>query len=301
MASVAIDLPEGPVLLDGGIGQEIMKRTSGPEGTSWPPLILVDQPEVVLAVHDDYIQAGSRVITTNSYTTTRLRLEPAGLGDRFEELNRAAGELAVQARERSGHAILIAGSLSPQEGSYRVERALSLNDTVALYREQAELLAPYVDLFLCETMASAEEARAAASGAASLGKPVWVAWTLEDHGSPRLRSGESVAEAGRALDGLPVSAFLANCCSPESITAAMPALTALGTAGGYANGFIAIPERWSETGGGIDRLGTRNIDPDTYLGHVAAWLDAGARIVGGCCEIGPAHIARLNEALSGAR
>lgn len=294
----SVALPDGIVLLDGGIGQEILKRTTGPAGTSWLPLVLIDQPDVVLAVHEDYIRAGARVITTNSYILTRPHLEPMGLGDRFDSLNHRAGELAARARDRSGHAVLIAGSLPPQEGSYRVRRALLFDDTVELYREQAEALAPYVDLFMCETLASAEEARAAVTGATSVGKPVWVAWTLEDHGSALLRSGETISEAALALTGLPVGAFLANCCSPESITRAMPELARLGPAGGYANGFVAIPDRWSETGGGLDRLGRRDIDPETYLGHARAWLDAGARIVGGCCEIGPAHIARIRDALA---
>lgn len=300
MSAPRLALPEGPVLLDGGIGQEIMKRTAGAKGGSWSPLVLEERPEVVLAVHDDYIRAGARVITTNSYLLTRPRLEVIGLGHRLESLNRRAGELAAEAREASGRRVLIAGSLPPQEGSYLIRRALSFDDTVTLYREQAEALAPYVDLFLCETIASAEEGRAAVSGAAATGRPVWLAWTLEDHGSPLLRSGETVEAAGRALGGLPVEAFLANCCSPESITAAMPELAKLGTAGGYANGFVAIPDGWSETGGDLDRLGRRDIDPETYLGHARAWLDAGARIVGGCCEIGPAHIERLHQALPGA-
>ena len=76
---------------------------------------------------------------------------------------------------------------------------------------------------------------AAVTGAV-VGKPVWVAWTLEDGGATRLRSGETIAEAAAMLDGLPVSAFLVNCCAPESITAAMPELSALGSwpVGAYA-------------------------------------------------------------------
>lgn len=113
-----------------------------------------------------------------------------------------------------------------------------------------------------------------------------------------LRSGEAVAEAAAMLDRLPVSAFLANCCWPESITAAMPQLVALGRgpAGGYANGFIEIPPDIDVTHDLPDIR--RGIDPETYLGHVRDWVAAGARIVGGCCEIGPAHIALVAEALA---
>ena len=124
-------------------------------------------------------------------------------------------------------------------------------------------------------------------------KPVWVAWTLSDHGDPHLRSGESVSEAAALLAALPVSAYLANCCAPESITAAMAELVGLGPlpAGGYGNGFEHVPEQWAHD---IDALGHRDdLDPVAYAAHVQRWLDTGARIVGGCCEIGPAHIAKL--------
>jgi S-methylmethionine-dependent homocysteine/selenocysteine methylase len=152
-------------------------------------------------------------------------------------------------------------------------------------------------------MSNGKEAYAAAHAAASSGKPVWVAWTLKDDGSGRLRSNETIAEAWSALDGLPVTAVMANCCAPESITAAMPELVKLGVplAGGYANGFAAIPEKWSIKNG-VSELGQRrDLDPDAYAAHVQRWIEAGANIVGGCCEVGPEHIKRLSEVLMGDR
>ena len=76
-------------------------------------------------------------------------------------------------------------------------------------------------------MSASIEAQAAVAGAATTGKPIWVAWSLADHATHLLRSGETVASAVAAVSALPVSGFLLNCCSPESITAAMPALEAL--------------------------------------------------------------------------
>ena len=296
----AVTLPAGVVLMDGGMGQELRRRglTGGPPAL-WSANALLQSPATVLEVHRDYIRAGARIITTNTYSTKRPRLDDAGIGDRFEALNRLAGELACQARDEQARDVLIAGSLAPLYGSYRPDLVRSFAEMEPLYREQAELLAPYVDLFLCETMSSAAEAQAAACGAASTGKPVWVAWTLDDRGQGRLRSGESVSAAGVALEGLPVSGFLANCCAPESITAAMPELAALGPwpCGGYANGFAAVPAGWGSADG-IAALGVRrDLGPEAYLEHVRGWIAAGARLVGGCCEIGPEHIARLREAL----
>ncbi len=295
-------LPEGVVVLDGGLGQELRHRglKSHP---LWSAYALVSAQAKVLAVHLDYIAAGARIITTNSYATCRPRLEENGMADRFHELNRSAGELACWARDESGAEVLIAGSLPPMHGSYRPDQVAPFEEIEPLYREQAEVLAPFVDVFLCETMSCAEEARAAASGAAATGKPVWVAWTLQDGGSPRLRSGETVAEAATALQDLPVSGFLANCCAPESITVAMPELAEIATArggiaGGFANAFAAVPKNWDIVEDGVAALGLRrDLDPFTYAEYAADWVLAGAKVVGGCCEVGPAHIARLRQRL----
>ena len=103
------------------------------------------------------------------------------------------------------------------------------------------------------------------------------------------------------LDGLPVSALLVNCCPPESVTAGLPALArAAGTErpfGGYANGFVPIPEGWDLRVHGDTPAPRGDLGPDTYAAHVARWIGEGARLVGGCCEVGPAHIARLRALL----
>ncbi|MDD9877409.1 MAG: homocysteine S-methyltransferase family protein [Magnetovibrio sp.] len=214
-------------------------------------------------------------------------------------MNRRAGKLAAEARDNTESDVLIAGSLPPFYGSFRPDLVKSFEVIEPMYREQAEILSDYVDFFLCETMSSAAEAVAAVSGAQAVGKPIWIAWTLEDGGSAKLRSGETVTDAHAALDGLPVSAYLVNCCAPESVTAAMPELAGLTArpVGGFANWFAEIPDDW-ESGDGIEALGQRHdLDPDAYAGHVTDWLAAGARIVGGCCEIGPKHIARLRHVL----
>ena len=295
-------LPEGAVLLDGGLGQELLHRGLKTHPL-WSAYALVSAQAKVLAVHLDYIAAGARIITTNSYSTARPRLERHGMGERFHELNRSAGELACWARDESGAEVLIAGSLAPLHGSYRPDRVVAFEEAEPLYREQAEILAPFVDVFLCETMSSGVEARAAAAAAAAAGKPVWVAWTLADGGSARLRSGETIAQAAAQLQDLPVSGFFANCCAPESVTLAMPELAEIATArggiaGGYANGFSAVPKDWDYGRHGLAALGLRrDLDPFAYAAFAMDWVEAGAKVVGGCCEVGPAHIARLRQRL----
>ena len=285
-----------PLLLDGGTGRELRRRGVPILDTIWSANALVVAPDTVREVHRDYIIAGADVITTNTYGVIRDRLAVEGIEDRYAELNRLACDLARQAREDAGRPIAIAGCLPPLRGSYRPDLVGIHDEILPLYQEQVELLAPHVDVFLCETMASAAEGLAAATAACESGKPVWVSWTLHEDQSGRLRSGESVSEAARAIAHLPVSAFLANCCAPESISAAMAELAALkrGPVGGYANAFRPVPKDWVMDRDGLLPL-RDDLGPEEYAGHVAHWHADGATIVGGCCGTGPEHIEWLRR------
>jgi len=293
-------LPERTILLDGGMGRELRFRGVDVMTSIWSARALIDAAEIVREIHSDFIAAGADIITINSYGIVKSNLAWAGIEDRFEELNLLACNLAKEARDASGRDVLIAGSLPPLAGSYRPDRVGKFEEIEPLYREQAEILAPHVDLLLCETMSSASEGRAAAAAATRTGKPVWVCWTLHEDISGRLRSGEDIIDAAGVLADLPLSGLLANCSAPESITKAMPQLkqTGLKYFGGYANTFQPIPEDWKieghkKTDGS---LGLReDLDPETYAVHASDWLNAGATVVGGCCGTRPAHIARLKE------
>lgn len=288
------------LVLDGGMGQELAARGIDTASSGlWSAQALIDRPEIIVETHRDFIDAGADVITTNTYATTRRRLEAGGVGDAFERLNRTAGTLAAQAREESGRHVSIVGSLPPLHGSYQPDRVRSIDEIEPQYREQAEVLAPFVDGFLCETMSTASEARAAARGAAATGLPVWVSWTVADDGSGRLRSGEGISEAVAALSDVDVAAVLLNCSMPESIGGALPALAAsAGVAfGAYANGFQAIAADHDVADGRRVPNARADLDPAAYARHAGYWLDVGARVIGGCCEVGPSHIAMLRALL----
>jgi len=178
MGNIAtVNLPEGIILMDGGMGQELRRRGIKGSNILWSAYALVTAPQSVSDIHRDYIKAGAQIITTNTYSTIRRRLEDAAIGSSFEKLNIAAGRLAMAARDDCGVDVLIAGSLPPLQGSYRPDLVEDFDIIEPFYREQAEILAPFVDFFLCETMSCSTEAKAAATGAASTGKPVWVSWT----------------------------------------------------------------------------------------------------------------------------
>ena len=297
MDSIFSKLPNGLILLDGGMGQELINRGVSGQGVLWSAKALFDNPAAVQAVHEDYIRAGANVITTNSYACIRNNFEPEGLLHRLEEMNQLAAMLARQARDKVGKKVLIAGSMGPQNGSYRPDLVGSYDETEALYREQAGFLAPHVDLFICETLSCITEARAAAVAAASTGKPVWLSWSIEDSGEANLRSGESIRDAWEDIAGTGVSAVLLNCSPPEAISKVLPELVSLSDipVGAYANAFTPIPEKWDFHGNESIPPSRTDVTPEAYAEHAANWLTAGARIVGGCCEVGPAHITRLNK------
>lgn len=286
-------------LLDGGLGQEIYRRAGAPAHPLWSIKVMMDQPEIVQAVHQDFIRAGARVITINSYTATPTRLRRDGEADWFERLQGQAIDIALAARDELGAAaepVQIAGCLPPLFGSYvSDERAFA-----ALKQEYEQIVAiqaPRVDVLLIETIAGITEAKAATEAALESGKPVGLSFTLSDKLPGRLRSGETIEAALEAMALYPLHALLFNCSYPETITQGLAALRRQDKPyGGYANGFTAVDPL--QPGGTVEVLSARqDLDETTYAAHAIGWVKDGASIIGGCCEVGPSYIARLGSEL----
>lgn len=288
-------------LLDGGMGQELIHRAGDRPTPLWSTQVMMDHPGLVQAVHDDYFAAGASIATTNTYCIHHDRLEKAGLDAAFADLHAAALDGARAARLRAGHG-RIAGSIGPLVASYRPETHPPHDEAVAKYAEVARLLAPHVDLILCETVASLAHAHAILEGAKVAGLPVWLSVTVMDSDGSLLRSGEPTAEAGRLAAAMGAAAVLANCSAPEAMGAAMAALKPSGLPfGAYANGFEMITEDFLKDSPTVDALqARRDMGPEAYAAHAMSWVAQGATIVGGCCETGPAHISALSAALRAA-
>ncbi len=218
----SVELPPRKVLIDGGMGRELRMRGVTILNTIWSANGLLVAPETVRAIHDDFIAAGADVITTNTYGVIRAELAREGIEDRFAELNIIACKIAQAARAAGGRPVIVAGSLPPLRGSYRSDLVGPYDEIEPLYREQAEIMMPHVDLFICETMSSAAEGLAAATAACSTGRPVWVSWTLHEDATGRLRSGETIAEAAKAIAQLPVSGYMLTAARPRASPRAWP-------------------------------------------------------------------------------
>jgi len=277
-------------VLDGGMGQELVHRAGDKPTPLWSTQVMIDHPGMVGEVHRDYAAAGASVATTNTYAIHRDRLTGTGLEDRFADLHARA------LPEAAGIPGRIAGSIGPLTASYRPDAHPDHATAVPLYAEVARLLAPACDLILCETVASLAHARAILEGAAVADLPIWLALTVDDEDGSKLRSGEPVADV-LALTGF--QAVLANCSAPEAIPAAL-AIFATGDRpfGAYANGFTMITKDFLKATPTVDSLFfIEEFTTEFYSRHAVAWADAGATIIGGCCEVGPAHIAETKRAL----
>jgi S-methylmethionine-dependent homocysteine/selenocysteine methylase len=280
-------------------------------------------PRLVQEAHLSYIDAGAEIITTNNYAvvpaTLRTCEDVSEDGDFTVEtiipqVLRAAGRAARAAVDaRPERNVRVAGCLPPLSDSYEPEKVQSFEQNLMEYRLIVDAIAPYSDLLICETLSTAQEARAAVQAGSEANLPVWCSWTL-DEAQPLLRSGETLGDAlealGPELRGS-VDAFLFNCTSTESMTIALkqllaePLLPKDVMVGGYANAW-----RTSDmTGSGSEP--PQPIGPEEYCQNVTEWLalqeeaEAGGAeertlVVGGCCGIFPEHIAKMREAIDNA-
>ncbi len=285
------------VLLDGGMGQELLKRWKKPAHPLWSVKIMMDAPELVQAVHEDYIKAGARVITVNSYIATPERLSREGVAELFATLQKKAIDLANAARDAVGIDVDIAGCLPPLHGSYKPDLDRSQDFLFEKYIEIANEQKENVDLIICETMASIAEASAATRAAQNADLDVWTAFTLDDDHIGKLRSGEDIKDAISTVKSLNPNAILYNCSRPETIEASLHLLEDVKTYGAYANGFTHIGGL--KIGGTVNDLTAReDLTPEKYAQSCAGWLLRGAQIIGGCCETSPAHIEELYKTIA---
>ncbi len=287
-------------LLDGSIGQELVKRSGKCPTPLWSTRVMIDHPELVRDVHADYLRRGATVATTNTYAVHRSRLLREGIEDQLAPLVQTAVAQAKAACE--GMDGRVAGSLGPLLATYRPDLKPDPEDAARKFAELVALMAEEVDLFLIETVSSVLEAEGTLRGTENCGKPVWLALSVMDDDGTRLRSGEALEEIAPLVARYQPQALLINCTRPEAVPAALDILSDMGLPfGAYANGFTHIAEGFLQDAPTVDSLEQRrDLGPDAYADHAMAWVQNGATIVGGCCEIGPDHIEALAQRLKSA-
>ena len=295
-----------PIILDGGIGTELERLGAPMDHEAWCAVALESHPQLVRDVHRSYIDAGADIITVNTYAATRHALTNGGIEENFTSWNKLAVQLARETLDASevDRNILIAGSVS-NFGHFNdqyTDKQLAPN-----FRDQAEILIENgVDFIILESLGAKTSTIVTALNAISeFGVPIWVAVSCaEDHDSGQLFLGIEESridshrplahqELGEAIDTIMDTAGSALLVMHSTVDTTLPALQLMqshydGLRGAYPNAGYWLRPEWAF----VDQ-----ISPQNYLERARKWLDTGARIVGGCCGIGPDHIAALSKGL----
>jgi 5-methyltetrahydrofolate--homocysteine methyltransferase len=280
-------------LLDGAMGTMLMSM--GLEQGHPPEDWNVSYPDRVLAVHEGYIAAGSRLILTNTFGGTRFRLKLHKLDDRVAELNRAAAKLARRAADNAPHLVVVAGSMGPTGELLEPMGTMTYEQAFDAFAEQAAALAEGgVDVLWVETMSDLDELRAAVQGARSVSDlPIAASMTFDTNGHTMM--GVSPVQAVRALSELDLVALGANCGNgPAEIEGVIGAMV-------RENPDLPLI---AKSNAGIPRLvgGSELIydgTPMVMAGYAHRVREMGARLIGGCCGSTPDHLRAMSAVLKG--
>ena len=294
MATLASLLDErGTLLGDGAMGTELFARglTAGDPPEMWN----LDLPDDIVDIHKGYIKAGADIVLTNSFGGTGYRLELHQLAHRVHELNQAAAERARFAADASDRDVVVAGSMGPTGELIEPLGSMTTTQSAAAFEAQAAgLAAGGVDLLWIETMSSIEEVEAAVSGArVATDLPITATMSFDTAG--RTMMGVSGADAARRLADLGVVAFGANCGNNVAETEQ----AVLDLIEGAADEIPVIVKANAGIPEFKDGRLVYNGTPEVMGAHLQRMVDAGARIVGGCCGTTTQHIAFMRAVLDG--
>ena len=288
-------------ILDGGMGQELLARGMEANGTLWSANALLNKKyhQLLLDTHLDFIKAGAEIIVTTTFTSRRLRLRENKIEQKFEYLNKKAGEIAQKAKKQHPH-VLIAGGLPPQYLTY--EKDTRADDEIKKnFYDQAKLLNPYIDFFYFDVLSSIREFKLAIEVIVTFNKPYLIGAHISE--GIKLPSGEAISDIITKINHKNLLGLILSCVSPENYLENLNELKSLGVPFGFKlNGFETTKPKngytnsynKSKTGNPNEFLGQRkDLTPDKMGIFVKKFKDNGSTILGGCCETKPAHIKQM--------
>ncbi|MEV6792162.1 homocysteine S-methyltransferase [Streptomyces sp. NPDC051320] len=292
---LATALAERTVLLDGGLSNQLSAQGCDLSDALWSARLLADDPRQIEAAHRAYLRAGAQVLITASYQATFEGFERRGItGGQAAALIASSVDLARAAGGSVEREVWIAASVGPYgamlaDGSeYRGRYGLSVRELELFHRPRIEALAAAgPDVLALETVPDTDEAEALLGAVEGCGVPVWLSYSIT---GDRTRAGQPLADAFALAAGHDqVIAVGVNCCEPLDTERAVELAAATGKP------VVVYPnsgEQW-------DARGRSWRGGSTYEAErVRQWEAAGARLVGGCCRVGPAEIAELAELLA---
>jgi len=283
-------------ILDGGMGQELLARGMKPNGTLWSANAILnsDYHKLLEDTHKDFVKAGAEVIVTTTFTTRRRRLRDNNIEDKFEYLNKKAGEIAANVKKEFPN-IKIAGGLPPQDLTYEEDKR-SEKEIIKDFNEQAKLLDEYIDFYYFDVWSSIKEFKCGIEAIKEFKKPYLVGIHISE--GTKLPSGEKISEIKNILDDNLLGVML-SCVSPENYELNLEELKKLDFPFGFKlNGFKTTKPKNGYTANYLKTKG----NPNEFLGHrldltpekiqeiAKKFKEHGATIIGGCCETRPSHI-----------
>ena len=283
-------------ILDGGMGQELLARGMKSNGTLWSANAILNSEyhELVENTHKDFVKAGAEVIVTTTFTTRRKRLSENNIEDKFEYLNKKAGEIALKVKNEYPN-IMIAGGLPPQRLTYE-EDIRSEVEITKDFNEQAGLLNEYVDFYYFDVWSSIREFKCGIEAIKEFKKPYLIGIHISE--GTKLPSGEKISDIKSIIDGNLLGVML-SCVSPENYEHNLEEIKKLNVPFGFKlNGFMTTKPKNGYTANYLKTKGNPNeflgkrhdLTPDKFHEIAKKFKENGATIIGGCCETGPAHI-----------
>ena len=283
-------------VIDGGMGQELLARGMKANGTLWSANAILDKNyhQLLTNTHKDFVKAGAEVIVTTTFTSRRKRLRDNNVENKFEYLNKKAGQIALDVKKEFPN-ILVAGGIPPQNLTYEADNR-SEDEIINNFNEQAKLLNPYVDFFYFDVWSSIKEFKCGIEAIKEFNKPYLIGIHISE--GTTLPSGENISDIKSIIDDQLLGVML-SCVSPENYEINLKELKSLKVPFGFKiNGFITTKPKngYSSTftksnGNPNEFLGQRrDLTPEKISEIVKKFKDNGATILGGCCETRPSHI-----------
>ncbi len=286
-------LSEKIIYLDGATGSVLVKRGM-PSGVC-PELWILDNPEVLIGLQEEYLLAGTNILLAPTFTSNRIKLAEYGIADRLEELNRRLVELSMTAvrrhKEKYPDAVaFVAADITMTGQQLKPMGSLDFEELVDIYKEQLTyLIDAGVDLIIIETMMSLQETRAALLAVKEqCDLPIIASLTYENDG--RTLYGTDAMTAIAVLQSLGADAVGTNCSTgPDKMLYNIKKMAELGRIPIVAKPNAGLP-RLAEDGGTV-----YDMTPEVFAEEMLPIIEAGASIIGGCCGTTPAHIKALYE------
>ena len=285
------------ILIDGGMGQELIYRSKIKPDNLWSARVMLDNYNLVVDLHKDFIKAGAEAITLNTYSVTPQKLKRNNLEDMFVTLQKSAIKAANQAIHSSEteKKIQLLGCLPPLIMSYKASIGMEKKEAIETYQRIVDIQQPFVDIFCCETVCSIEEAIIVTEVALQSDKKVWLSFCVKEEDGATLRSGEKLEDALKEFDTSEVNSFLVNCAPPEAISKSVNVMKNFSKPfGGLPNGFETV--NFLDVGNDVSILEKRNdFSIDKFVQDMLSYIRNNASIVGGCCEVSPEYISAVRD------